>query len=222
MNAEHLAGPFAMAAMPARLALEPGDWAQAAALPLSALSFPQVAAITHFARGLGMVRSGQSAEAAREVAALSTLHDALLAQGSTGWAHQVGIQRDSIDALITAAAGDINGALAQLVRTAQTEDGLAKSVVQPGPLAPARELLGELLLSLGRNGEAEAAFEAVLRSNPNRFRSLAGAAAAAQAEGRPGVALARYRLLLRIAAKADAPRPELTAAHAALEALQRK
>lgn len=139
-----------------------------------------------------------------------------------GWAHQVGIQRDSIDALIMAAAGDTNGALAQLERTAQSEDGLAKSVVQPGPLAPARERLGELLLSLGRNGEAEAAFEAVLRSNPNRFRSLAGAAAAAQAEGRAGVALARYRLLIRMAAEADAPRPELAAAHGALEALRKR
>ena len=222
MNAEHLAGPFAMAAMPARLTLEPGDWAKAAALPLPEAGFPQVSAITHFARGLGMVRSGQSAEAAREVAALSALRDALVAQGSVGWAHQVGIQRDSIDALIMAAAGDINGALAQLERTAQSEDGLAKSVVQPGPLGPARELLGELLLSLGRNGEAEAAFVAVLRNNPNRFRSLAGAAAAAQAEGRTGVALARYRLLLSIAAEADAPRPELAAAHAALEALRKR
>jgi tetratricopeptide (TPR) repeat protein len=222
MNAEHLAGPFAMAAMPARLALEPGDWAKAAALPVPEAGFPQVMAITLFARGLGMVRSSQSAEAAREVAALSTLRDSLLAQGSVGWAHQVGIQRDSIEALIMAAAGDTNGALAQLERTAQSEDGLAKSVVEPGPLAPARELLGELLLSLGRNSEAEAAFEAVLRRNPNRFRSLAGAAAAAQADGRAGVALARYRLLLRNAAEADAPRPELAAANAALEPLRKR
>ena len=117
---------------------------------------------------------------------------------------------------------DINGALAQLKRAAQSEDGLAKSVVEPGPLAPARELLGELLLSLGRNREAEAAFEVVLRSNPNRFRSLAGAAAAAQAEGRSGVALARYRLLLRNTVEADAPRPELAAAHAALDALRKR
>jgi len=117
---------------------------------------------------------------------------------------------------------DINGALAQLKRAAQSEDGLAKSVVEPGPLAPARELLGELLLSLGRNREAEAAFEAVLRSNPNRFRSLAGAAAAAQAEGRSGIALARYRLLLRNTVEADSPRPELAAAHAALDALRKR
>jgi tetratricopeptide (TPR) repeat protein len=222
MNADHLAGPFAMAAMPARLALEPGDWANAAALPLPATSFPQVAAMTHFARGLGMVRSGQSAEAAHEVMALSALRDALLAQGSRAWAQQVGIQRDSVAALMMAAAGDINGGLAELERAAQREDGLAKSVVEPGPLAPARELLGELLLSLGRNREAEAAFEVVLRSNPNRFRSLAGAAAAAQAEGRSGIALARYRLLLRNTVEADAPRPELAAAHAALDALRKR
>jgi tetratricopeptide (TPR) repeat protein len=222
VNAEHLAGPFALAAMPARLALEPGDWASAAALPLPVAGFPQVAATTHFARGLGMARSGQTAEAAREVVALSAFRDALLAQGGSAWAHQVGIQRDSIEALIMAAEGDINGAVAQLERTAQSEDGLAKSVVEPGPLAPARELLGELLLSLGHNREAEAAFEAVLRRNPNRFRSLAGAAAAAKAEGRVGVALARYRLLLRNAAEADAPSPELAAAHAAVDALRKR
>ncbi|MFN9096443.1 MAG: hypothetical protein ACK5WN_19325 [Alphaproteobacteria bacterium] len=222
VNAEHLAGPFALAAMPARLALEPGDWAGAAALPLPVSSFPQVLATIHFARGLGMIRSGQSVEAAREVVALSALRDALLAQGASAWAHQVGIQRDSIDALIMAATGDVDAALQQLERIAQSEDSLTKSVVEPGPLAPARELLGEVLFSLGRNREAEVAFEAVLRRNPNRFRSLAGAATAAQAEGRASIALARYRLLLSNAAEADAPRPELTAARAALDTLRRK
>ncbi len=111
--------------------------------------------------------------------------------------------------------------MAHLKRATQSEDGLAKRSIEPGPLAPARELLGELLLSLSRNREAEAVFEAVLRNSPNRFRSLAGAAVAAQAEGLTGVALVRYRLLLRNIVEADAPNSELAAAHVALDALRK-
>ena len=209
-NPRHLAGPFAVAAMPARLALETGDWAAAAALPPPQQSeFPQVLAITRFARGIGLLRSGRPEAAATEVAALTALEATLQASGQAAWATQVGVQRTTVAALAAIAMGDAASGLRDLQSAAETEDALLKSVVEPGPLAPARELLGEALLALGRNAEAEAAFEAVLRVNPNRFRALAGAAAAAQANGRPGVAAARYRLLLAMASEADEARAEL-------------
>jgi tetratricopeptide (TPR) repeat protein len=208
-NPDHLAGPFAVAAMPARLALETGDWAAAAALPPPGDGFPQVAAIARFARGIGLVRSGRPESAAAEVASLSALEASLHASGQAAWAAQVGVQRAAVAALAAIAMGDATTGLRDLRAAADIEDALLKNVVEPGPIAPARELLGETLLALGRHAEAEAAFEAVLRVNPNRFRALAGAAAAAQANGRPQVAVARYRLLLAVASGADEARPEL-------------
>lgn len=215
-NPQHLAGPFAVAAMPARLALETGDWAAAAALPPAQGGFPQVVAITRFARGVGLVRSGRPEAAAAEVAALAALEAALQGSGQAAWAAQVGVQRRAVAALAAIATGDATAGLRELQAAADAEDALLKSVVEPGPLAPARELLGEALLSLGRSAEAEAAFEAVLRVSPNRFRSLAGAAAAARANGRPEVAAARYRLLLAVAPVADEDRPELAEAASVL------
>ena len=55
-----------------------------------------------------------------------------------------------------------------------------KHPVTPGPPLPARELLGDMLLEIGRPAEALAAYEASLREAPNRFNSLYGAARAAE------------------------------------------
>lgn len=208
-NADHLAGPFAVAAMPARLALETGDWAAAAALPVAESGFPQVVAISRFARGIGLIRGGTPEGAAAEVAALAALEAALRSSGQAAWAAEVGVQRVAVAALAAIATGDATAGLHDLRAAADAEDGFLKNVVVPGPLAPAREMLGEALLGLGRASEAEAAFEAALRINPNRFRALAGAAAAARATGRADVALARDGLLPDLASGSDAPRPEL-------------
>ena len=66
---------------------------------------------------------------------------------------------------------------------ADREDETEKAAVTPGPLAPARELLGEMLLEAGRPAEALAAFEATVAKEPNRFRGVYGAARAAEQAG---------------------------------------
>ena len=53
------AGAYALAAIPARYALERGAWAEAAALTLRPANTPYTEAITHFARAIGAARSGQ-------------------------------------------------------------------------------------------------------------------------------------------------------------------
>ena len=58
---------------------------------------------------------------------------------------------------------------------ADAEDKTEKSVVTPGPLAPARELYGAMLLARSMPKEALAAFEATLAKEPNRFNAFAGA-----------------------------------------------
>lgn len=213
MNRAHLGGPYAAAAMPARLALEAGDWAAAAALPLVGSDRPEVAALPRFARAIGLIRSGRTGEAAPEIAALRQHEAALRAGSEPEWAARLAAQAAGASGLARIAQGEVEAGLAELRAAAEAEEAVPKDVVIPGPVAPLRELLGEALLSLGRPAEAEAAFVRVLASEPKRFRSLAGAAAAA---GRPPLAIARYRLLLAIAGDADADRPEIVAARGVL------
>jgi tetratricopeptide (TPR) repeat protein len=95
---------------------------------------------------------------------------------------------------------------------ADAEDKTEKSIVTPGPLAPARELYGAMLLARGMRKEALAAFEATLAKEPNRFNAIAGAAKAAEALGDKGKARGYYQKLIALAADSKADRPELSAA----------
>jgi tetratricopeptide (TPR) repeat protein len=73
-----------------------------------------------------------------------------------------------------------------------------------------------MLLQLGRFDAAREAYEANLRREPRRARSLYGAARAAELAGDPATARARYTELLDVMAKADASRREPVAARAFL------
>ncbi len=94
---------------------------------------------------------------------------------------------------------------------AEREDATEKSAVTPGPIKPARELLGEMLLQLKRPAEALTEFEATLTKEPNRFRAVYGAARAAADAGDRGKAAAHFATLATLTTRADRPgRPELT------------
>ena len=121
------------------------------------------------------------------------------------WANQVEIQRQEVSAWLAFAEGDSQGALTEMHAAAEKEDKTEKSVVTPGPLAPARELLAEILLALNRPSEALKEFEATLAKEPNRFRSLYGAAEAAKLAGDHVTAQTYFRRLLKVAERADMP-----------------
>ncbi|MGK2960588.1 MAG: hypothetical protein ACSLFK_00430, partial [Gemmatimonadaceae bacterium] len=80
--------------------------------------------------------------------------------------------------------------------------------VTPGPLLPARELEGDLLLELGRADDALAAYEMTLTREPRRARALIGAVRAATKAGKPDIAAKRYAELEELMKGADAPRKE--------------
>jgi hypothetical protein len=207
-----LAGFFAAAAIPARYALERGAWKEAAALPVQPSPFPFVDAITHFARALGAARSGDPAAAKRDVEQLVALRDKLAAAKDPYWTEQVDIQRRIALAWIAFAEGRKDEGIAQLRAAADAEDATDKSAVTPGPLAPARELLGYMLLEAGQPQEARAAFEASMKKEPGRFRGLYGAARAAAAAGDRAAASGHYQQLLELAKGGDASRTELSEA----------
>lgn len=97
------------------------------------------------------------------------------------------------------------------------EDLTEKSAISPGPLKPARELLGEMLLQMGKPAEALVEFEATMKKEPNRFRSVYGAAVAAERSSDSAKAKARYAQLLEICARGDAKgRRELEVARKAV------
>jgi predicted Zn-dependent protease len=217
LDATHLGGPFALAAIDARLALEPGDWAAASTLPLHSYTlFPEVEAVTRYARAIGLTRLSRPDAARPELAALASLAQALHAKGSAYWEEQVEIQLLAAGAWLTYAEGAHDEGVAQARAAAALEATTNKNVVTPGPLAPARELLAEMLLDAGQPADARLEFEQVLAVEPRRFRSLYGAARAAELSKDIAQAKQGYADLLQFAAKADTDRPELQAARAFL------
>jgi tetratricopeptide (TPR) repeat protein len=200
---------FAAAAIPARYALERGAWGEAAELPVLPAKTPYTEAITHFARALGAARSGNPKAAMADIDRLTALRDALTSMQDAYWAEQVDIQRRVALAWVTFAEGRTDEGIAELRSAADAEDATDKSAISPGPLAPARELLGYMLLEAGRAPDALAAFEASIKKEPNRFRGLYGAGRAAEAAGDQRKAAAFYKQLLGVARDADTDRPEL-------------
>jgi tetratricopeptide (TPR) repeat protein len=147
---------------------------------------------------------------------LESLRDALTQAKSGYWAEQTEIQRLIVSAWATLAEGKRQEALAVMRSAAEREDATEKHPVTPGPLVPARELLGEMLLELGQSAAALEAFEASHKVEPNRFHGLAGAARAAELAGDTAKARTYYTELTRLAAKADSDRSELQRARAFL------
>jgi hypothetical protein len=177
------AGVFALAAIPARYAIERRAWDEAAALRPVTSAFPYTEALTHFARALGAAHLGDRALARASIDSLAALGARLTVQGEPYWAEQVEIQRLGAEAWLELSAGRPDVALTRMREAAAREDATEKAAVTPGPLAPARELLGDMLMELGRPQEALEEYRAALVREPRRYRSLDGAWRAAAAAG---------------------------------------
>ena len=137
---------FARAAIPARYCLERQAWSDAAKLEPLPSPFPYTDAITYFSRGLGAAHLKDRAAARSAIDSLEQMRDKLTKMNEAYWANQVDIQRQEVSAWLAFAEGDSQSALTGMRAAAEQEDKTEKNVVTPGPLAPARELLGELLL----------------------------------------------------------------------------
>jgi hypothetical protein len=208
----------ALAAIPARYALERGDWASAAKLIPPSATWPVLAqwpisdGITAFARGLGAARSGDSAAARTQLDRLTVLRDGYIATKDIYWTNYLNINRIALMAWIARAEGHSSDARAQMGMAARMDLQLEKHVVMENRLVPMNELLGEMLLADNRPEAAAAAFENSLKGSPKRLRSLYGAAVAADLVGDRKVAKAFYAQILAQCAKADSDRPEIAAA----------
>jgi hypothetical protein len=222
VNVENFVAAYAFAAIPARFALERGDWKQAAALRLSPADlawsrFPQAEAILVFARGLGAARTGDVEAARQDTERLRALKEAMTAAKIDYWAGQADIHITAISAWIALAEKRHEEAVHLMRAAAEAEDASDKHPVTPGNVAPSRELLGEMLMTLHSPGQALTEFERSLKRDPNRFRGIYGAARAAEASGNRETARDYYAKLLTLTVNRDTERPELTQAIAFLQ-----
>jgi hypothetical protein len=208
VNTAVFIGPFALAATPARYALERRDWAQAAALVPQPTKFSFPEANTHYARGLGFAHLGDFTAAQAESAELARLRDGLWERKETYWSNQVEAQRMAVDAWIAAGKGDRGEAVKMMRAAADLEDSMEKHIVTPGPVAPTRELLGDMYLQFKEPVLALAAYEACSKREPGRLRSTYGAAKAAELSGDRQKARLQYSKIAALK-EANRARPEL-------------
>ncbi len=179
---------YALAAIPARYALERRAWQEAAALTPQQASFPwakypYTEAIVHFARAVGAARAGDPGTARVALARLTAIQGSLHGQKGFDWATQVEIQRLAAAGCLAHAELKDDEALTLLRSAADLEDSTDKHPVTPGSILPAREQLADLLLELGQPGAALTEYETSLRSAPARLNSYRGAALAAERAG---------------------------------------
>ncbi|HVF17322.1 MAG TPA: hypothetical protein VNA21_10430 [Steroidobacteraceae bacterium] len=212
-GAPNLGGSFPAVAMPARYAMERQHWVDAAQLSVpTAPGGPYVEAMIRFARAVGAARSGKPNSVGPELERLAVLREHAINMKDAYWAEIIDIQRRGATAWHLFAQGKRSEGIAMLREAAQHEDATEKSVVTPGPLAPAREMLGFMLLESSRPEEALIAFDAAIAKEPNRFLALYGAGRAAEAAQQTERAKRYYQQLVKICADASSERPEL--AHA--------
>ena len=210
----YFVGPYALAASPARYALERHDWKAAAELPVRPSPLANIKAITHFARALGAARSGNPEAAKADIAKLAELRDELRTAKNAYWAEQVDIQAQVAAAWVLHAEGKHADAMKAMSAAADAEDATEKHPVTPGVPTPARELYGSMLLERGMVKEALAAFEAVMNKEANRLGAYIGGARAAEKLGDTAKAKQYYAKVVALAGNADATRTEVADARA--------
>jgi len=223
VNVENFVAAYALAAVPARYAVERNDWKRAATLQLSPANlawqkFPQAEAVLVSTRGLAAARTGAVPAARKDLVRLATLKEAMTTAKIGYWPGQTDFQMKAIEAWIALDEKDPERALQLMRGAADEEEASDKHPVTPGSIIPMRELLAEMLLQIDQPGAALAEFERSLVREPNRFRSIYGAAVAAEAANNSETAKQYYGKLRSLTAEADTRRQEMKRANAFLAA----
>jgi tetratricopeptide (TPR) repeat protein len=210
----HIAASYSFTAIPARFALERQQWSEAAVLesrlpnnyPIE--KFPAMEAITYFARALGAARSGNLKIANQALEKLTALNKRA-EKTSAYWAKQIEIQRLSVTAWIVYREDRKSEALNIMQKAAELESLTEKHPVTPGEILPARELLADMLLDMGRYSEAQTEYETALKRSPNRFNSLYGAGLSAELGNNKSRAVLYYKKIVEITETVKTDREQL-------------
>lgn len=225
IRAVNVEGPkvaYPVAAIPARYALERRQWQEASRLAnptwFNLDRYPWAEAMIRFARGVGIARSGHASGARADLERIDTIHGALVTNGPGEWALPTKVLQRELSAWIASAEGRHAEAVRLMTEATELEESTEKPPITPGPLVPAREQLGEVLLAARQPSTALREFEVSLRSAPNRFGALYGAAKAAEASQDADKARTYFARLVDLCGHAEGDRAALAEAKAFLKA----
>lgn len=213
---------YAFAAIPSRYYLENKSWKEAAGMQMHPIdfpwqNFPWQKAIIHFTRLMGAVHINKLDAAKTELKNLDSMRQLLIAEKDMYKANQVLIQLKTGQAWILFKEGKTNEALIQITAAVELEDKTGKSPVTPGEIIPARESMADMLLQMNKPTEALAAYEANLKTHPNRFNALYGAGLASELSGDKEKARHYYSLLITTTNSPNSNRPEIEKAKSFLK-----
>jgi tetratricopeptide (TPR) repeat protein len=188
VSAQNLKVAYAYAAIPARYVLENKRWKEAAALQLFPADFPWAnfpwqKGIVVYARMLGKIHLNDIKGAQGELAELKALQKKLIEQKDQYKAKQLEVQISTGEAWLQLKEGNRAKAEELMKQAANLEDGTMKHPVTPGEILPARELLAEMYMAMGKPAQALAAYEADLSTHPKRLNGLRGETMASQLVG---------------------------------------
>jgi len=198
----------ALTKFPAIYDLELRHWSDAAALQVVPGALRGDQSITYWARAIGAARSGDLAQAHKDLREIEAIRKEFVAEKKTEYAEGVGEDYEEAEAWILHAEGEDVKAISMLRTLAYKADKLGE---EPEGI-PAREQLADILLEAKRPQQALAEYQTDLKLNPNRFNGLYGAARAAEAAGKQTDANEYYVLLLKICDGSNSTRPELNRA----------
>jgi tetratricopeptide (TPR) repeat protein len=187
------------------VALELRHWQEAASLQPVAGGLPSDHAITYWARAIGAARSGNLAQAHKDVAEIESIHKTLLDKKKPMFGEAVEDYRQEAMAWINHAEGKNDAAVISLRSLAEKEEAEGDEV---GDI-PAREMLGDMLMEMNQPEHALAEYEMDLKFNPGRFDGLYGAAHAAQMAGKKDKADTYLAELVKSCTGSSSVRPEL-------------
>jgi len=209
---------YAATAIPARILLERRLWSAAADLTLppttgglaALANHPWAIANIYFANAVGAARSDKIELARDRIAKLAAVEQKLkVPPGEYDWRKQIQIERQIAEAWLAKADGRVDDATRLMRTAAELDDATEKHPVTPGAILPAREQLGELLLTTGHPAEALKEYESSLQRAPRRLVSLYGAAQAAKLAGDGEKANGYFAALAAMTEKGDVARPEV-------------
>jgi hypothetical protein len=187
--------------------IEMRDWSSAAALTPAAVTGTAEESVIYWARAIGAAHLHKSDDVHKDLAAIESIHKKLVAEKSE-FADAVEDDRKEAQAWLAFAEGKYDDAVEALRPIADKEDSLGD---EPEGI-PAREMIADMLLEAKRPQQALLEYQTDLKTNPNRFNGLYGAARAAEAAGKQQDASEYYALLLKVCDGSNSTRPELSRA----------
>jgi tetratricopeptide (TPR) repeat protein len=162
-----------------------------------------------FIRGVAAAMAGNAAEVEKVLAQLRATREQLKGEDQAYGARLTEIRELMLSAIAGTAKGEYESAIESMKRATGLEEQMSPPSGPPETIKPTHELFGEILLKAGKPQEAAKQFATALLRQPNRSRSLLGAARAAAQMGDKATAMRMYSDLLRVWQQADAQLPEL-------------